>query len=308
MGSTRKNRNRYQGLRKYNRIVSFLVKDRKKKNIPYNLTEIRQLASSIYPNFKATQYSKINKKSVVFGKPSTKKIISIPSEKKPTFPSELSDPSERYYWGLFDMLLLIQNATLKEDNLFFESEIAGQEDLEIQGGVPIEPSPQEFYKKYFKNFVNFLDLKKKEDLIDLGSGSDLRIIATEPTKFKDKWVSLIQITDANGSSDLPDEIEAVLLQYNPSEIYQGGSKPTAEKKSKEVQNISGSEQIEIEKIKAQERYAIEKLKSEERIATETEKTKRDRNAKIAKLYEKALKGDIDWDRYDKLVDDLFRDK
>ena len=107
---------------------------------------------------------------------------------------------------------------------------------------------------------------------------------------------------------MPDEVEAVLLQYNPSEIYQGGSKPKEEKKSNGVQNISGSEQIEIEKIKAQERYAIEKLKSEERIATEKEKTKRDRNEKIAKLYEKALKGDIDWDRYDKLVDDLFRDK
>lgn len=308
MGSTRKNRNRYQGLRKYNRIVSFLVKDRKKKNIPYNLTEIRQLASSIYPNFKATQYSKINKKSVVFGKPFTKKIISIPSEKKPTFPSELSDPAERYYWGLFDMLLLIQNATLKQDNLFFQSEIAGQEDLEIQGGVPIEPTPEEFYRKYFKNFVNFLDLKKKEDLIDLGSGSDLRIIATEPTKIKDRWISTIILTDSEGNSNLPEQVDEIISQYDSNEIYQGGSKPKEEKKSKGVQNISGSEQIEIEKIKAQERYAIEKLKSEERIATETEKTKRDRNAKIEKLYEKALKGEISWDRYDKLVDDLFRDK
>ena len=308
MGSTRKNRNRYQGLRKYNRIVSFLVKDRKKKNIPYDLTEIRQLASSIYPNFKDTQYSKINKKSVVFGKPSSKKIISVPSGKKPTFPSELSDPSERYYWGLFDLILLIQNATLKEDNLFFESEIAGQEDLSIQGGVPIEPNPEEFYRKYFKNFVNFLDIKRKEGEIDLGSGSALRIVATEPKKFKDKWVSLIQVTDADGNSDLPDEVEAVLLQYNPSEIYQGGSAPKEGKKSQTSQKMSASEQIEIEKIKAQERYAIEKLKSEERIATETEKTKRDRNAKIEKLYEKALNGEISWDRYDKLVDDLFREK
>lgn len=308
MGSTRKNRNRYQGLRKYNRIVSFLVKDRKKKNIPYNLTEIRQLASSIYPNFKATQYSKINKKSVVFGKPSTKKIISVPSEKKPTFPSELSDPAERYYWGLFDMLLLIQNATLKEDNLFFQSEIAGQEDLEIQGGVPIEPTPEEFYRKYFKNFVNFLDLKKKEDLIDLGSGSDLRIIATEPTKIKDRWISTIILTDSEGNSNLPEQVDEIISQYDSNEIYQGGSAPKETKKSQISQKLSASEQIEIEKIKAQERYAIEKLKSEERIATETEKTKRDRNAKIEKLYEKALKGEISWDRYDKLVDDLFRDK
>ena len=171
MGGIKK-KQRYQGLRKYNRIVSYLVKDRKKRKIPYEISEIRQLASSIYPNFRETQFSKISKRAVVTGKPLTKRILPKKEDKLPTFPSELSEPDERYYWGLFDMLTIIQNETLKDDNLFFKSELSGQEDLLIQGGVKIEPTLEEFYQKNFKNFVNFLDQQRKTDKIDLGSGSE----------------------------------------------------------------------------------------------------------------------------------------
>ena len=204
MGGIRRKSN-YQGLRKYNRIVSFLVQDLKKKKTPYNISEIRKLASSIYPNFKNSQYSKITKRSVVVG---IKPKKSDPQPKKPTFPAELTNPSERYYWATFDMLLLIQNATLKADNLFFTSSIDGQENLEIQGGVPIEPDVQEFYKQNFKNFINFLDKKRKEDKIDLGSGSELRIIATEPVFINKRWNSEIVLVDQDGNSSLSEELNA----------------------------------------------------------------------------------------------------
>lgn len=304
MGNSRKSQ-KYQGLRKYNRIVSFLVKDRKKKNIPYSISEIRQLASSIYPNFKNTQYSKINKKSVVVGKPTQKKIISQPTEKLPYFPSELSDPQERYYWGVFDLLLLIQNATLKEDNLFFESDIIGQENLNLQGGVKIEPSPEEFYRNNFKNFINFLGIKRKENQIDLGSGSELRIVATLPVKVKDKWVSIISLTDSEGNTELPDEVESVILQYNPSINYQGATKSTEPPKPKSTK-LSSSEQIEIEKIRATENFNIERIKSEERIKLAQSEVELFRLKKMDEYYQDAIAGKITWERYDKLVELLYK--
>ena len=312
MGGIKKKK-RYQGLRKYNRLVSYLVQDRKKRKIPYEISEIRQLASSIYPNFKNTQYSRIGKRAVVSAEPFKKSILLKKEEKLPTFPSELSEPDERYYWGLFDMLNLIQNATLKDDNLFFNSEITGQEDLLIQGGVKLEPTPELFYKENFKNFVNFLDKQRKADKIDLGSGSELRIIASQPVKDKDRWISTIKIVNTEGNQDLSDELKDVLAEYSPEQKYEGSAKPKPTKtKEPSPAKLSASEQIEIEKIKAQERFATEKIKSEERIALEREKTIRDRNAKIEKLYQLALKGEknggISWERYDKLVDDLFREK
>lgn len=302
MGGIKKNQKRYQGLRKYNRIVSYLVNDRKKRKIPYEIAEIRQLASSIYPNFKETQFSKIGKRAVISAEPFKKSILLKKEEKLPTFPSELSDPDERYYWGLFDMLSLIQNATLKEDNLFFQSEISGQEDMLIQGGVKLEPNPEEFYKQNFKNFVNFLDKQRKEDKIDLGSGSELRIIATKPVKVKDQWISTIKIVNSEGNSDITDELKDILDEYQPAQKYEGSARVKQAKiKEPSPVKLSASEQIEMEKIKATERVALEKIKSDEKVRLE-------RVAKMDKYYQDALAGKITWERYDKLVDDLFREK
>lgn len=297
-----KKKQRYQGLRKYNRIVSFLVKDRKKRKIPYDIAEIRQLASSIYPNFRETQFSKISKRAVASGKPLKKAFLPQKEEKPPTFPSELSDPDERYYWGLFDLLLLIQNATLQEDNLFFNSAISGQEDLLIQGGVKLEPSPEEFYKQNFKNFVNFLDKQRKAEKVDLGSGSELRIIATQPVKNKNQWISTITIVNQDGNKEISDDLKSILEEYNPAEKYEGSAKvkPSKEKQLTPVK-LTASEQLELEKIRANERFAIEKIKSEERIKLE-------RISKMDKYYQDAIAGKITWERYDKLVEDLFREK
>jgi hypothetical protein len=298
MGGIKKKK-RYQGLRKYNRIVSYLVNDRKKRKIPYEIAEIRQLASSIYPNFRETQFSKISKRAVVSGKPIKKVILPKKEEKLPTFPSELNDPDQRYYWGVFDMLTLIQNATLKEDNLFFNSEIAGQEELLIQGGVKFEPTPEEFYKQNFKNFVNFLDLQRKADKIDLGSGSELRIIATQPVKDKDRWISTIKIVNQDGNEDLSADLTNVLDEYIPEQSYEGSTK--AKQQKQPSIKLSASEKLELEKIQAQERVAMEQIKSNEKVRLE-------RVAKMDKYYQDALAGKITWERYDKLVDDLFREK
>jgi hypothetical protein len=309
MGNIKKSQ--YQGLRKYNRIVSYLVKDKKKRGVEYNLAEIRKLASSIYPNFKTTNYSRIGKRAVVSAEPFKKIIVLTPSEKQPTFPSALSDPDERYYWGIYDMLQQIQNETLKDDNLFFTSDIAGLENLNFQGGVKLEPDFDKFYQATFKNLVNFFDKQRKAEKIDLGSGSNLRVLCTKPEKKGDKWISKIVFSDAEGNQNLPDEVNDVIKEYDPAIKYAGFTKPKEPAKQQPAPTkLSATEQIEIEKIKAQERFAIEKIKSEERIAIEKEKTSQLRAEKMAELWKLAVKGEknggISWDRYDKLVDDLFR--
>lgn len=305
MGNIKKSQ--YQGLRKYNRIVSYLVKDKKKRGEKYDLAEIRKLASSIYPNFKFINYSRIGKRAVVKAEPFKKSILLKPSKKQPVFPSELSDPDERYYWGIVDLLTTIQNETLKDDNLWFTSNISGLENLEFQGGVKLEPSAEQFYQKTFKNLVTYLDRQRKSGQIDLGSGSQLRILATPPAEKNGRWESEIVFTNDEGKAELTEELKQLLSEYNPEikyEAFTQTKKPTPTKPTTE--KLSASERIEIEKIQAQERYAIEKLKSEERISIEKEKTAQLRTEKMAELWKLALKGDITWERYDKLVEDLFR--
>lgn len=306
MGNIKKNSRRYQGIKKYNRIVSYLVKDRKKKKQEYTLSEIRKLASSIYPNFKQTQYSKIGKKAVVSAEPFTKSIILKPTETLPTFPSELSDPDERYYWGIVDMLTQIQNSILKDDNVFFNSDLAGQENLYIQGGVKIEPDINAFYGTNFKNFVNFLDKQRKEDKIDLGSGSELRVLCLKPIKDNGKWISTIVLTDSEGNPELSEEVKEVLSEYDPNEKYQGTTKPKETPQQKATTKLSASDQIELEKIRANENFNIERIKSEERVKIAQTEVELFRLKKIDEYYKDAISGKITWERYDKLVETLYR--
>ena len=92
-----------------------------------------------------------------------------------------------------------------------------------------------------------------------------------------------------------------MSEYDPNEKYQGTTKPKETPQQKATTKLSASDQIEIEKIRANERFAIEKIKSDEKVKLE-------RLAQMDKYYQSALKKDITWERYDKLVDDLFREK
>jgi len=302
MGGVKKIKRRYQHLRKYSRIVSYLVKDSKKKKIAYTLADIRQQASSIYPNFKYSPYSKITKRAVSFALliQGGAKIKRTP----PTFPTELSDPNERYYFGVYDLLILIQNETLKDDNLFFNSDIAGQEQLLIQGGAKLEPDAQDFYRQNFKNLINFLDKQRKENKFDY---QDLRIIATPPVWEKDKWISTITFVDSEGKTPLSDDLIAFLSEYNPKEQYIAPPPPKEPLKSKITPSkLSPSDQLEMERIRATENINIERIKSDERIKLAQTELELFRLKKMEEYYQDALAGKIDWDRHDKLVDMLFK--
>jgi len=55
---------RVLGLRKWNKIVSALVKDYKKRKEDYNIKEVRKEASEIYKSFKSVPLSKLSQKAV----------------------------------------------------------------------------------------------------------------------------------------------------------------------------------------------------------------------------------------------------
>jgi len=70
----KKNRRRnITPLKRYNKIVSTLVKDYKKRGVSYNISDVRKLASAVYPNLKGKAPSKITKRDVV--KLSTDEVV-----------------------------------------------------------------------------------------------------------------------------------------------------------------------------------------------------------------------------------------
>ena len=73
------------GLRKWNKIVSFWVKDLKKKKKDYDIREIRKKASVIYTSFKEIPLSKITKRKVVSKKVKKKDTITIGANEVPDY-------------------------------------------------------------------------------------------------------------------------------------------------------------------------------------------------------------------------------
>lgn len=60
----RKNTKNISGLKKWNKIVSILVKDYKKSKKPYDIKEVRKLATSIYKDFKDIKPKELRVKDV----------------------------------------------------------------------------------------------------------------------------------------------------------------------------------------------------------------------------------------------------
>ena len=70
------NRKRAIPLKRYNKIVSLIVKDNKRKKIDYNISDVRKTVSeSIYPNLKNVAPSKIRLKQI-------KSLIVVEKEEK----------------------------------------------------------------------------------------------------------------------------------------------------------------------------------------------------------------------------------
>ena len=267
MGSIKKQQKRLSGLKKYNRIVSTLVKDRKKKGEAYQLSEIRQLASSLYPNFKETPLKGITKKGVLSASPK-KLLISQRGYKKEkaeepeyTLPSSFTDPNERYYYDLADLIGAIE--TQVPNDVYFVSQLAGSEGVTIQGGTKIEPSIDAFYTQNFQNLVAYLDKQRNLGQFKDDSGGDFRIVCTPAVKDKknNRWISQIVMTDPDGNEFGSDEFDpdasGIMDEFNPNEKYASEPSKITAKKTKTPQTPSKSASNEELRVRSKEAENIE---------------------------------------------------
>lgn len=270
-----KRQKRVQGLKKYNRILSVLIKDKKKKGEIYDLKELRQYASSIYPNFKQKGLRDIKKGVVLSSRPKELLETQRGAERKketPVFPEDLTNPDKRFYFDLYDMLGDIQSKT--SNKIIFESKLEGSEGLIIQGGTKIEPSIKIFYEQNFKNFIHYLDQLRNKGLIDY---NDIKIVCTEPKRipFSSNWKSFIVLAGADGEEVDPD-LENLIDNYDPKTRYIIEKAPDKKKK----QRPSVAAQIKDDEKQKTLQLALEMVK----------------------------RGEMSWDRYDQLLDRLYPDK
>jgi hypothetical protein len=220
------------------------------------------------------------------------RIKRIPKE-VPEFPESLSNPDNRYYFAVYEMLNEISTETSNE--IFFSSNIEDEDGYEIQGGTELPPLA---YEEHFKNFVNFLESQRKINRIDY---NDIRVLATQPiyNRSTKRWESKIIITDTDGNPDTIDpDVQKVIDEFNPNVKYMGAPTPVPSKKGKKKTGATGLSQAEID---AQKEFAIEQLKSKERIEIEKEKT-------LQKALDMVMAGKMSWDRYDQLFAKLYPDK
>jgi len=266
MGSIKKQQKRVSGLKKYNRIVSTLVKDYKKRGKTYDLKEVRQLASSLYPNFRETPLGGIRKKDILSSTPksllSSQRGYKKPSKEEPayTLPPEFTDPNERYYYDLADLIGSME-AEIPND-VFFISELAGSEGVVIQGGTKLEPDADTFYVQNFQNLVAYLDKQRSSGQFKDESGGDFRIVCT-PAKFDKKekrWISRIIMVDAEGnelgSDGFDPDASIVMDGFNPNEKYASEQAPVKPKSSKKPAP-SGEMSTEEIRVRSKEAENVE---------------------------------------------------
>ena len=283
MGISKKKSTRYSGIRKYNKIVRILVKDKKKRGEKYDYRDVQLYASSIYPNFKETSYKSLKIGSVLTATPqallpsqrNAPKVSEIP----PFFPPSLINPDDRYYFEVDKLLKDIEAKT--SNQIFFTSFVLGSIGLTFQGGTQ---QPVDFYRKHFQNFITFLDKKRSEKKIDY---TDIRIVCTKPTKNPRTkvWESNIIITDSddNYGAKIDPNIDSVLAEFNPDEQYQF-TRPTPVKKKPE----------------APTQTPVSQISSEDKAKIEIEKQKT-----LQQALEMVKANQMTWDQYDKLLDRLY---
>jgi len=260
MGESKKKKlQRTSGIRKYNLIVSSLVKEKKRKKEPYSISEIRKYASSIYPNFKTDTYSSLkkNKGRILRVEPIEK--IEKTKDEIPEYPERLTDPDQNYFFDVSQMLNALSNET--SNKISFTSDIPGLEDFKMKGGDELLPNSSVFYQGTFANIVNYFNKLVNSKAIDY---TDVRIVITKPKKLFGKWQSKITIVDSSGnrigSDEFDPNLSAQLNKYDKNEVYispprQKEKKPSApELKSdleqkKQIAEIEKQERIEIEKQK-----------------------------------------------------------
>jgi hypothetical protein len=290
MGENKRKRlQRTSGIRKYNLIVSSLVKDKKRKKESYSISDIRKLASSIYPNFKGETYSSLKKTKGRILKASPIEKIAKEADEIPEIPERLLDIDQNYFFDTYKLLDAISRET--SNQIEFTTDISGLEDFSIKGGDDLEPTPSIFYQNTFGNIVNYFNKLVSNKQLDY---TDIRIVCSKPKKINGKWKSKIQILDSDGnkpgSANFNPELLIALEKYNNKETY---TKPPETKKKPTKKELSEQAQQEIDAQKF-----IAQQQKEERIEIEKQKT-------IQIALGLVEKGKMSWEQFDTLMKTLY---
>ena len=158
------NKRRAIPLKRYNRIVSLIVKDNKKRGITYDISEVRKSVSeSIYPNLKGFSPSKINLKKIK-GFTVSK---DIKEAKEPTFKIKAENIPRKYFDTSIEWYDLGNenryngqpNPILEVNRLFPDIPIvlkSGEHEIAIKGDISnYDNSPlQDFVEKLRNEFGN----------------------------------------------------------------------------------------------------------------------------------------------------------
>lgn len=290
MGENKRKRlQRTSGIRKYNLIVSSLVKDKKRKKESYTISEIRSLASSIYPNFKNESYSSLKKTKGRILRASPVEKILKEKEETPEIPERLLDFDQNYFFDAYKVLDAISRET--SNKITFTSDISGLEDFQLKGGDDLEPSPSEFYQNTFGNIVNYFNKLVSLKSLDY---TDIRIVCTPPKKVFGKWKSKILIVDDSGNKpgdeNFNPELLVALNKYNPKEEY---TKPP------EVEKKPTKKPSEESKTDAETKKFIAQQQKEEKIEIEKQKT-------IRVALNMVSENKMTWDQFDELMKKLYQ--
>ena len=213
-----------------------------------------------------------------------------PKLQEPYLDDDLKNPdADNFYYNLGQFG--DKSKTLSSNELFFKSTISDSDLPLIQGGVDTDP---DLYKKYFSNFVNFLDQKRKENEIDLTSSGDIRIICTNPEydENEGKWISNIIVTNSDGS-ELDEDYKKVIDQFDPNELYLTTSYEDWKKSKTETKPGKASADVEAQLQIKKEELKIKKAEEEIKKASV-----------IQKALELLEKGLISHEQFDTIISKL----
>jgi len=164
-------------LKRYNKILSTVVKDYKKKGLDYDLKDIRKGVSAIYPKYKDIAPSRISVKSVKEDFANTISIVGDIEQRSDVFRIQATDVpriwfDKEFFWFEMGERILDFNQTYPEIPIVIKT---AQNELRIKGNIGQYTGSiiQEFMEELREEFQNssagnsaFLGNASYEDMSD----------------------------------------------------------------------------------------------------------------------------------------------
>ena len=297
---------RHLGVNKYNKILSVLVADKKKRGEKYVFRDLQKQASSLYPNFKDQPYKAITKTKIRTSQPQPltpgQRRYSISVQVAPTklLPEELTTPNHYWYLREYDTYII---SLPKDPQIRFISKISPSTSKPFNSGDNIT------YEEYFSSFVNYCNKLKALDEDEDAYNNEWFVVCSTPEKQKDgSYISYI----ISGTPDVDGKFIETDYGFDPDnpELEPGEwesrelKKPTKEKPEPTPEKPVSDKDIRQKELEIRETEL--RLKEKE---LENERLKETRRIEVAQAYNKALdmlsKGDISHDDFDRIIGGLY---